>query len=348
MDYEIFVSVASLGDPETENTIKSIIENADNPVRVCASVQTDDHELIERLRQIEHCDVADFGVVHARGPCFARAFAQSWYNGEPWYFQCDSHTRMMPGWDTMCIDWLKDRQEKSAITFYVAHERQHRHISVIDACQWDHDGMGHSRAEVDAEEWHEPIPARFVGGGFLFAPGRIVTEVPYDPYGFFFGEEQSLALRLYTHGWDLYHAPGIPAVSTCQDAYPRIWDQDVHRDWTGHLHGHAMRRVNTLFGRFDGTDAHLGPYGLGTERTLQDWIEWSGCDPLNNIIEKDADWRIRHGFDALRMTHCGCGDPIPGQVRGAANIDADAVQRALANNPQLVALIAEAIAKEAS
>ena len=41
-------------------------------------------------------------------------------------------------------------------------------------------------------------PKRPITGGFIFGPGSIVNEVPYDPELYFYGEEVSMSTRLWT------------------------------------------------------------------------------------------------------------------------------------------------------
>ena len=57
----------------------------------------------------------------------------------------------------------------------------------------------------DAEDRSEPIPARFYSAHFAFTDGEFVNEVPHDPQYYFHGEEVSIAVRAFTHGYDLLH-----------------------------------------------------------------------------------------------------------------------------------------------
>lgn len=43
----------------------------------------------------------------------------------------------------------------------------------------------------------------------MMVGGAMVQEVPYDPHlpFLFFGEESSMAARLWTHGWDFFSPP---------------------------------------------------------------------------------------------------------------------------------------------
>ncbi len=57
-------------------------------------------------------------------------------------------------------------------------------------------------------------------GGFNFGPSRVIFDVPYDTMGLhqlFFGEELSMAVRLFTHGYDLY----APEESVCYHLWSR-------------------------------------------------------------------------------------------------------------------------------
>ena len=51
----------------------------------------------------------------------------------------------------------------------------------------------------------EPVRVAFFAAGFSFARGHRITNVPYDYYTpyLFDGEETSLGVRAWTHGYDL-------------------------------------------------------------------------------------------------------------------------------------------------
>ncbi|CBZ55428.1 [Skp1-protein]-hydroxyproline N-acetylglucosaminyltransferase, related [Neospora caninum Liverpool] len=58
-----------------------------------------------------------------------------------------------------------------------------------------------------------PLKSLFWAAGFSFAPARVIREVGYDPrlQFVFFGEEQTMTLRLFTHGWSFF-APRFSVV----------------------------------------------------------------------------------------------------------------------------------------
>jgi len=55
----------------------------------------------------------------------------------------------------------------------------------------------------------DPIPSPLWASGFNFTYGSVITEVPYDPQlrHLFFGEEVSMAARLWTSGYDFFAPP---------------------------------------------------------------------------------------------------------------------------------------------
>lgn len=51
----------------------------------------------------------------------------------------------------------------------------------------------------------EPVRGSYIAGGFIFSTGSFVKEIPNDPQIFFAGEEIAMAVRAFTHGYDIYH-----------------------------------------------------------------------------------------------------------------------------------------------
>jgi hypothetical protein len=120
-----------------------------------------------------------------------------------------------------------------------------------------------------------------VAAGCLFAPGRVVQELPYDPALFFHGEEQAFALRAWTRGWDIFHIPGMPMyhLYTAPGEHPRPlhWTpahDAQRRERSTQLVARANARLRALL--WEGAD--LGAYGLGCERSLAEYAAFSGID----------------------------------------------------------------------
>ena len=58
-------------------------------------MKVDDLPFANQIRY-EHVD-----PVFAKGPCWARHRAQSFYQGEDYFLQIDSHTQFLPNWDVL-------------------------------------------------------------------------------------------------------------------------------------------------------------------------------------------------------------------------------------------------------
>ena len=56
----------------------------------------------------------------------------------------------------------------------------------------------------------EVTHAYLMAAGCIFTRGEFVKEIPYDPNYYFYGEELSMALRAFTHGYSFFHIPDVP------------------------------------------------------------------------------------------------------------------------------------------
>jgi hypothetical protein len=235
--------------------------------------------------------------VYARGPCWARAIAMTLYDGEDWFFQIDSHMDFDEHWDEQLIAQatrlLPGRKglvlSSYPNAFVLADGKAVRRASTDKILAHvvrsdssfapDHPVLGFAAHPVDRDE---PLPGFHVGAGCLFAPGRFVEAFPYDPWFYFHGEEQAVAARLYTHGWDIFHVAGLPVYHLYNDSAsgapprPLHWDpaQDAQRArswWL--LEERSRHRLAALL-----AGEPMGVYSLGSDRTLREYAAFSGID----------------------------------------------------------------------
>ena len=137
----------------------------------------------------------------------------------------------------------------------------------------------------------QPVPGLHVGAGCLLAPGRVVQELPYDPRLYFHGEEQAFALRAWTRGWDIFHIPRMPVYhqyhSAGQAPRPLHWSPDLDEQRaqrSAELTALANQRLAALLWRAE----DRGLYGLGRERSLADYADFSGIDYAARRIAPSA------------------------------------------------------------
>ena len=171
--------------------------------------------------------------------------------------QVDSHCRFAPGWDTLLLAMMEQAANPRSIfsTYATPFEPQSGPADEVltggplqMALQgFTLEGIPHMRP-LGIHNWQElrrPLRARFVSAGFLFAPGSFVTEVPYDPELYFLGEEVSMTLRAFTHGYDLYH----PCVTIVWHDYVR---RNGVRHWDDHTEANqASDKAGALWGERD-------------------------------------------------------------------------------------------------
>jgi len=128
----------------------------------------------------------------------------------------------------------------------------------------------------------------------------MIREVPYDPHIYFFGEEITMAARLWTHGYDIYHPPRAVVY--------HYWDEG-RRGRRTHFNDHrnphkssavsyaelnatSFARVRHLLGTGTSTNpavlAELERYGLGTARSLKEYQDFCGVDSASRRIAPSA------------------------------------------------------------
>ena len=108
----------------------------------------------------------------------------------------------------------------------------------------------------------------------------------YDPKLYFHGEETSLGVRAFTHGYDIYHLDR-PIMWHFYERSGNIrhWDDD--KNW-GDLNSESFRRFKALLG-VDGTPPmDFGQYGLGSERTLQEFEHFAGINFKERRVHIDT------------------------------------------------------------
>lgn len=292
----IFVSIASYRDPEIKNTLNDMFAKATFKERVFAGVlsqidpSTDLNLLVGRRRNVREMVVESS---ESKGCTWARStILEQLRKDEEFVLQIDAHSRFDPGWDvTVLKEYASIGKHDCVITSYppgfdvgkpLDLSPKHMFMKFRDVHT---SGLPIFMADQCLSPFLLKAPpiTPALSAGCLFGPSNIFDRVPYDPYVYFFGEEQSYAIRLFTHGIDLYNPvrtfmyhlyynPGV-------DKKNLHWN-DTSKKNTAGLTLDGVARVKYVLGMSDhfpeGNAEELNKYGLGGVRTVAQWEAFSG------------------------------------------------------------------------
>ena len=291
----IFIQIASYRDPELGPTLQDLLKQAEKPdnlhICICNQYHPDDkfNKDLDKYRKDKRFTILDVLYSETKGTCWARNYIQQQYKGETYTLQLDSHHRFVKNWDkvakTMYKDLKKDGYEKPLLTAYIP--------------SYDPDNDPEGRANEPWEltfdrfipegaifflpqtmhDTKKPQLGRFFSAHFCFTDGKFCEEVPHDPNYYFHGEEISLAVRAWTHGYDIFYPNKIIAWHEyTRKGRTKQWDDDT--DWTTKNNNSHARNRQLL-----GVDGEIcspcnkktfEQYGLGDKRTLEEYELFAG------------------------------------------------------------------------
>lgn len=292
----IFVQIAAYRDPQLLTTLRECISKAKNPQNLRFGIAwqhstEDEWDNLDEYKNDKRFKILDIDFKHSKGACWARNKLQSLYNNEKYTLQLDSHHRFMENWDQELIDMLinlqKDGYPKPLITCYLPSFNPDKDPEDRTNVPWlltfDRfipEGAIFFKPQYNKklEESKKPILGRFYSAHFAFTIGDFAKEVKHDPNYYFHGEEISIAVRAFTHGYDIFYPNKIIAWHeyTRKDRVKQ-WDDD--KKW-GDKNKACHARNRKLFGmKNDGDDNEeidFGEYGFGKVRSLKDYEKFAG------------------------------------------------------------------------
>lgn len=228
--------------------------------------------------------------------------------------QVDSHVRFVANWDEDIIDqWTSTGNEMAVISTYlsdivnsideVTHKslREARSIMCRAEYEWKKDSREHIRFTVQPTNKPQiqtsPMLHPFWAAGFSFARGHFVVQVPYDQYlpMVFQGEEISMTVRGFTHGYDFYAPSRNVAYHMYSNKVGRS-NQGGGKIFTENsvmfpgAKEEAYHRLNGIIGvgnhavNFNRVEQDM--YGLGNVRKLQQFYHTFGIDVKGSEMER--------------------------------------------------------------
>jgi hypothetical protein len=330
MGKSIFISIAAYRDDELWPTVLDAIESARDPGALHVAILEQSPQQtpppnaatpqLQRLGKLSHLHLHHR---FSRGPCWARALLATLIEEEAYFLQIDSHMRFDMGWDETLIQTLEGlsahgtrniistypcRFDYGAAPHKEAAAGSHGSSSKEAIRKLPNPGQAlvlrpkpeeRLRADHPVLTFHaelqatsQPVAGHHVGAGCLFTRTALVREVPIDPHLYFHGEEQNIAVRAWTSGWNIWHTPDMPIYHLYHDpaasSRPLHWDaqEDAQRSqpWTELERRSKQRMATLLYGT--GDSALLGSFCLGRERTLEEFARASGIDYATRQIDR--------------------------------------------------------------
>jgi UDP-GlcNAc:polypeptide alpha-N-acetylglucosaminyltransferase len=254
--------------------------------------------------RVRHIDPAD-----AKGPTYGRYLADATYRGEKYYFLMDSHNRFVTHWDDLIIKVYKKAPSPRAVLSHYPEalilEGDAKPLDNRDSTSY----MCNAKFIADGYPRHDgaivhktdiPRLQPFSAAGMLFADAQMVKEVPFDPHlpFLFDGEEFLYSVRMWTNGWDIYS----PSENLMYHFYYR---EKSHKVWSHpnnnwyHWQRRSVERVQYVLGvthtnttnlvipkntTADYILIELDKYGLGNKRTMEEYWQFSGVDPVKRTV----------------------------------------------------------------
>lgn len=311
MKKKIFVSIASYRDTLCGSTVTNLFHMAKHPERIhvgiCQQNKASDVDCLADLPYKDRVRIIRINYQKAKGPTFARYLCSKLYQHEDFFMQIDSHMLFVRDWDEKAIHMIHTLETHTTsnkvvlshyppdYTDYKENPSADEMVTHIVHPYFNEDGILTFKGAVMKEPL--PLPRRnaFVAGGFFFCRGHFLKEMPYDPHlpYLFTGEELLLSVRFFTHGWDVY-TPNLNLVyhAYVRETEPKFWDE------TSYQHSNindVNTKVKIIAGlikddleKIQSSEIRrtLYTYGLGTERTLEEFYTFIGVDPNTKTIGK--------------------------------------------------------------
>lgn len=326
---EIFVSIASYRDTELLPTLHDMLEKASGlsvlnvaicwqdegdialfqraGFTLCEKTKTGEHDLFNFKYQGHRLQIVCVHYFLSKGACWARSLCEKLYQKEDYCLQIDSHCRFIDDWDVEMVSLLQQLKQQSAKPVISSYPPGYQPGKADEKAEYVSRlvlrGFSTEKilqlTSVDFES-NAPVRGSYLAGGFIFAEACFLREVPNDPLIFFEGEEIAMAVRAFTHGYDIWHPHKILLWHFYgRENHARIWsDHNGEAEKAGSISctwwkrdSTSKKRVKALLG-IENEQCDLGRWGLGNWRSLDQFeyaagISFQRAIALPEVMGKD-------------------------------------------------------------
>jgi hypothetical protein len=236
----IFVSIASYCDSRITDTLKSIYSEASDKTRIVVGLHLQDtQEAYDELLKFNYPNLKIKFTLkeNTKGVVWARnKIREELYQGEEYFLQIDSHSRVKKNWDAILINQYNSIEHpKVVITTYPNHfdmpdlEKNYLNLPYNTPLRirqfLDNHNLKDNRVRSEnlpSLQDYEVKETRWAGAGFLFTQKQWVNEVTMPDEIIFNGEEDFLTFGSYLKGWNLF----VPSEATVWHNYEYRLSED--------------------------------------------------------------------------------------------------------------------------
>lgn len=262
-----------------------------------------------------HVREMHMSFLDADGSAYSHHLLEQLWGGEEFIFLIDSRVRFVKGWDVLLMEehscCPSSKSILTATCLYskpqedlgtAAEEPADNRPPVITAVGFSRGGVPIFSGQRLKEVPQQPKPTFFWNPSFSFSKAEaLMKDVRYDVHMAHLdhGEDISMAVRLFTHGWDCFCPRRNVCFSSDSTPYRKtLWDEDHRSGYRLYAAPYessgteqeqglksfqrlsSRRRVLQLLGApdSDASQIDLGIHGLGESRSLERFLSGSGVD----------------------------------------------------------------------
>lgn len=298
---KIFVSFASYRDSQLIPSLHDFIQNESHYHQIVYGVCLQDteeslYELQETFPKRQQVKIIYLHYTKAKGVCWARRLLQDAVTDEDYILQMDSHMRSIPNWDVALIaSYHATGVSKAILSSYPPHydlndtSKSYLNTSIymnitrlnlpirkkttLHGCAGDY-----------LNTTGKPIRNIHMAGGFYFAPTKWIQDSPYPKDLYFEGEEDSMTLLSYTHGWTVF----CPEKAIVYHSYTNNLSDSPEKYRPLHWEDHPGGMPNA-------NQFHVDKIKVGTKRTVEDYFKELN-QFTDNYKQFELHYQPREGF----------------------------------------------------
>ena len=310
----ICVQIPSYKDIDVINTVNSLLVNAVNPDRIRIKIffQDDDVDLLKQLQAISNVEVKHIPSYESQGLCYARYQCNLMMDDDTDFaMHIDSHMRCAKFWDVaLILSWQLCNDDKAIVSqrpfdfssFYnepldsdkFIEETHHCYMKLIYQCyEYEYySGILPKPLAIYPDDRISSRQSACISGGLTFGKAEMDRLVPSDPNMYFVADENSMAIRYWTHGFNIY-SPDYYFIYHCYFRSETIKNNVGLDVDLGHNRELARQKRESELGRMKAlfsfnAEVNLGDFGLGTERTFAEYEHFAGVNFEKHTIARYA------------------------------------------------------------